>query len=70
MEKDQRITWSEWRDTTLGFPERFYCIADRTAEGWKFWERSAWEERWFVVVSTEELLRRADAELAEASPSQ
>jgi hypothetical protein len=64
MEKNQRVTWSKWRDTILGFPEQFYWIADRTAEGWEFWERNAWEERWFAVVSTRELLRRANAELA------
>jgi hypothetical protein len=63
MEKDQRVTWSELRPTTLGFHELFYWIADRTADGWEFYDRSVWEERWHEVVSTDDLVKRANAEL-------
>ncbi len=48
----------EWNETHSGGD--FLVIAEWTGSGWKFFEREAWQVRWYAVVSTPALVAKAD----------
>jgi hypothetical protein len=49
----------EWREVKDG--ELFYVIADRTRDGWEFWDKSSWEHRWYPRTPTDELAMKAES---------
>jgi len=53
-----RIEWSEVRDQ-----ECYRVIADLIPKGWEFWEKSAWEIRWYPMTATAQLVAKAERAL-------
>ena len=51
----KRIEWTEVRQG-----EVFFVIADETAVGWEFWERSSWEIQWYRMQGSPELMAKAE----------
>jgi len=50
-----RVEWTEVREQ-----ESYLVIADLTDKGWEFWERSSWEIRWYPMISTSQLVTKAE----------
>jgi hypothetical protein len=61
MENGNKFIWSEMRDED-GSKEIFYLLAEKSSNGWKFFERSSWELRWYAVTATEQLVARVTRE--------
>jgi hypothetical protein len=58
------VKWLEIRDSGMPAPELVYVISELSPEGqWSFFEREAWETRWYPVSATTALVARATAEL-------
>jgi hypothetical protein len=58
------VKWLEIRDSRTSAPEFVYVISELSPEGqWSFFEREAWETRWYPVSATTALVARATAEL-------
>ena len=56
METGQRVEWQTTREKELSF-----YIAEKDGEGWKFYERSTWENKWYGVPSTPALIAKAES---------
>ena len=58
---NKKIIWSEIRieDDSR---EMFYVLAEQETSEWNFFERSSWELRWYPILSTERLIKRASIE--------
>ena len=56
-----RVEWTEPREY-----EPFRIIADQTANGWEFSEKSCWEVRWYPMESTASLVAKANVLAAAA----
>lgn len=50
-----RTEWTENRDGDV-----FFVVGELNANGWQFWERDAWEVRWFAVEATTDRLELAN----------
>ena len=50
-----QVAWCEMRDGEL-----FFVIADLTAAGWRFFERSTWEVRYYERSGSAELVLKAN----------
>src|SRR5215510_7013319 len=48
----------EWE--VMGGSEIFRILAEKDAEGWKFWDRSVWEVRWYPLTASAELVAKAE----------
>lgn len=71
MKNTNRVRWSEMRDESgNGNLEQFYWIAEKTPSGWTFYEREAYELRWYPVPSSERLVSKAIAESARQAQQQ
>ena len=72
MKSGNQVRWSEIRrDDYQGHSlEMFYIIAEKTSTGWEFYERSSWELCWYLIPSTEALLKKAIAEISQQSKKQ
>jgi hypothetical protein len=57
MSNGERIEWEELRKIGLGC-EWFYMIAEKIEQGWKFYERSTNEVRWFEISPAQVLAER------------
>jgi hypothetical protein len=66
MLTDNQIIWSEIRDDDNDGRELFYVLAERHETQWRFFERSAWELRWYPLPSTDRLVKKALIEGAES----
>ena len=59
------VQWTEERQSG-GESEVFFVAAEHTPDGWRFFERSVWEVRWYALQPDPARIARAEA-LAEAS---
>jgi hypothetical protein len=50
-----RVEWTEVRAE-----ESYWVIADFTNNGWEFWEKNAWEIRWYRMATTPQCLDKAE----------
>jgi hypothetical protein len=51
----KRVEWPENRDGSL-----FFVIAERYPDGWRFFEKNTWENRWFPMNATPALIVQAE----------
>ena len=54
-----RVEWSETRAPGTEKPEIFLMIAEKEDGGWRFFERSTWEVRWYEIPTSQDLLTQA-----------
>lgn len=45
-----------------------YIIAEKVGDKWQFFERDAWEVRWYDTMPTSERVKKAEALLKSAKP--
>ena len=64
MAQSSRAEWAEIRQESDECTLLVYFIGDLTPHGWEFYEREACELRWYPVVTTAELIKKAMAELS------
>jgi hypothetical protein len=61
----RRVEWTE-----LGNHEPYRVIGDLTPDGWEFWEKSVLEIRWYPMVTTPQLIAKAERTLKGSACSQ
>jgi hypothetical protein len=61
------IVRTQWTENRVGGP--FFVVGELNPNGWQFWDRDAWEIRWFAVEATPDRLELAN-ELAESMRDQ
>jgi hypothetical protein len=55
----KHVEWCEVRSDVTG-REVFLVIAELTAKGWQFYERSTWEVRWYPLPASPERVAKAE----------
>ena len=55
IQMSARVEWTEVRAE-----ESYWVIGDFTNNGWQFWEKSAWEIRWYPMATTPRCLDKAE----------
>ena len=58
---ETRVEWTEDRRE-----QSYRMIAELTWSGWEFWEKSAWEVRWYPLTATPDLVTKAELLLEKA----
>jgi hypothetical protein len=56
--EDQMSARVEW--TEVRAEESYWVIADLTKNGWEFWEKNAWEIRWYPMATTSQCVDKAE----------